>query len=214
MQLENVYPYLIHIGALVYVCCFLFRDQLYLRFFAVIGDIIYTLFYYGTVKDPFWACIYSVLNMGVNIVMMYLIVNDRREGTLDDRDMQLYQSFAGMTPGDFRRLKALGKWQTAETDTLLTTEAVKPDQLHYIVSGEVNINKSGRVIPIAGKHFIGEIAYLQNVPASATVTAKPGCTYISWNHNDLAKVTTKHDGLKVSLGALLGADLAMKVARA
>lgn len=214
MQLENVYPYLIHIGALVYVCCFLFRDQLYLRFFAVIGDIIYTLFYYGTVKDPFWACIYSVINMSVNIVMMYLIVNDRRAGTLDDRDMQLYQSFAGMTPGDFRRLKALGKWQTAEADTVLTTEAEKPDHLHYIVSGDIDISKTGRKIPVEGKLFIGEIAYLKNTAASATVTARPGCTYVSWSHTDLARLTKKHDGLKQSLGSLLSADLAMKVARA
>jgi Cyclic nucleotide-binding domain len=214
MPLENIYPYLIHIGALVYVCCFLFRDQLYLRFFAVIGDIIYTLFYYGTVQDPFWAVIYSIMNMCVNIVMMYLIVRDRSEGTLNDRDMQLYQSFAGMAPGDFRRLKALGKWNTATADTVLTTEAERPERLYYIVSGDVDITKSGRKIPVEGKLFIGEIAYLQKIPASATVIAKPGCTYVSWTHDDLAKVTTKHEGLKQSLGNLLSTDLAMKVARA
>jgi hypothetical protein len=211
---DNFYPYLIHIGALVYVCCFLFRDQLYLRFFAVIGDIIYTLFYYGTVQDPFWACIYSVMNMMVNVVMMWLIVNDRREGVLNDRDLQLYQSFTGMSPGDFRRLKALGKWTTASEATPLTSEGQPVSELHYILDGQVDISKAGRNIPIAGKHFIGEIAYLQKVPASATVTAKPGCTYISWTHEDLSKVTSKYDGLKQSFGSLLSADLASKVARA
>jgi hypothetical protein len=214
MHFEQFLPYLIHVGALVYVCCFLFRDQLYLRFFAVVGDFIYTLFYYGTVKDPFWAVIYSLMNMGVNIVMMYLIVKDRREGTLDDRDLQLYQSFAGMAPGDFRRLKARGQWNTANEDTVLTTEGQHLQRLHYVVSGDVEITKSGRNIPVSGKLFIGEIAYLQRVPASATVVAKPGCTYISWSHDDLAKLTTKHEGLKQSLGNLLSADLAMKVARA
>jgi hypothetical protein len=214
MQLDQFYPYLIHIGALVYVCCFLFRDQLYLRFFAIIGDAIYTLFYYGTVKDPFWACIYSLINMVVNLVMMSLILRDRRESMLDDRDMQLYQSFSGMSPGDFRRLRALGSWTTASEDTLLTTESQTLDRLYYILSGPVEITKAGRNIPISGKHFIGEIAYPQRVPASATVVAKPGCVYISWTHASLASVTGKHDGLKQSLSSLLSADLAMKVARA
>jgi hypothetical protein len=214
MPFEEFLPYLIHAGALVYVCCFLFRDQLYLRFFAIIGDLLYTLFYYGTVKDPFWAVIYSIMNMMVNIVMMYLIVRDRRETSLDDRDMQLFQSFAGMAPGDFRRLRALGKWTEAQVDTNLTTEGERLNQLYYILSGNVEISKSGRSIPISGKHFIGEIAYLQRTPASATVVAKPGCTYISWSHADLAKVSEKHDGLKLSLGALLSTDLAQKVARA
>jgi hypothetical protein len=214
MPFEQYLPYLIHVGALVYVCCFLFRDQLYLRFFAIIGDLIYTLFYYGTVKDPFFAVIYSLMNMMVNIVMMYLIINDRREGTLDDKAMQLYQSFTGMMPGDFRRLLKVGTWHTADADVALTSENQPVDKLYYILSGDVSINKAGREIPISGKHFIGEIAYLQKTPASATVIAKPGCTYMSWTHQDLLKVSEKNDGLKSSLGTLLSADLARKVARA
>jgi hypothetical protein len=214
MPFEQYLPYLIHVGALVYVCCFLFRDQLYLRFFAIIGDLIYTLFYYGTVKDPFFAVIYSLMNMMVNIVMMYLIINDRREGALDDKAMQLYQSFAGMMPGDFRRLLKIGTWHTAEANAVLTTENQSVDRLYFITSGDVEIKKGERVIPISGKHFIGEIAYVQKTAASATVIAKPGCTYISWSHDDLKKVSEKSEGLKLSLGSLLSADLAQKVARA
>jgi hypothetical protein len=214
MQPDQVYPYLIHAGALVYLCCFLFRDQLYLRFFAIVGDALYTAFYYGTIEEPFWACIYSLLNMLVNMVMMYIILNDRRQSALDDRDMQLFQSFTGMTPGDFRRLRTLGTWSVAGQNTRMTTEAEPLDRLYYILSGEVEITKGDRKIPIEGKHFIGEIAFLNKVPASASVVAKPGCTYISWTHADLAKATEKHDGLKASLGTLLSTDLALKVARA
>jgi hypothetical protein len=45
MGLNWVVPNLIHIGALCYLVCFLFRDQLWLRIFAVLGDLVYTGFY-------------------------------------------------------------------------------------------------------------------------------------------------------------------------
>jgi hypothetical protein len=214
MTMQDVLPQLVHVGAILYIVCFLFRDQIYLRLFAVLGDLVYAFFYYGTVADPFWAMIYSLISMAINIVMMILIWRDRSTTTLSDRDMQLYQSFTGMSPGDFRRLLKLGKWQTADKPALLTEAGQPVSLLHYIVSGEVDIDKAGRSIPISGKHFIGEIAYLQKMPATATVTAKPGCTFVSWSHDDLAKVTSKSDGLRQSLNGILSNDLASKVARA
>lgn len=210
---EDVYPLLIHLGALLYVVCFLFRDQLYLRLLAVASDLVYCIFYYGTVEDPFWAIIYNLMAISVNAVMVWIIWRDRKSTLMSDRDMQLYQAFTGMTPGDFRRLLKLGQWNTAAEDVTLTTEAQPVDRLYYIFSGKVEIRKGDRLIPIDGKHFIGEIAYLQRTPASATVTAKPGCTYVTWTQADLDRAADKHEGLKLSLSALMSADLAMKVAR-
>ncbi len=60
--------------------------------------------------------------------------------------------------------------------------------------------------------FIGEVAYLKKTPASATVVAKAGSHYISWSHDELRKIVTRHDTLRQSLGNLLSADLALKVA--
>jgi hypothetical protein len=214
MQANEIFPLMIHLGALLYVVCFLFRDQLYLRLLAVASDLVYCIFYYGTVEDPFWAIIYNLMAMTVNIAMILIIIKDRKLTTMSDQDMELFRAFSGISPGDFRRLRKHGTWHLAEEDTVLTTENKPLTELYYVLSGQVEIKKSDREIPISGKHFIGEIAYLQKTPASATVIAKPGCNYISWTHEDLSKLSDKHDGLAQNLAALMSADLAMKVSRA
>lgn len=206
-------PLLIHIGAVCYLVCFLFRDQLWLRIFAVLGDIVYTAFYFTAADVPLWsAIIYSSLNVVINLFMIAYILNDRRMTTLADNDLRLYQKFQGMAPGDFRRLCKIGSWQKAEGDQVLTTEGSHLQQLYYIVEGEIEVKKGERIIPVKSGVFIGEVAYLKKTPASATVIAKAGSHYIAWSHDELKKIVARHESLKLSLGNLLSADLAMKVA--
>jgi hypothetical protein len=208
-----IIPWLIHIGAICYLVCFLFRDQLWLRIFAVVGDFIYTAFYFTVADVPLWsAIIYSVLNMLINLVMIGYILNDRRMTLLADNDLRLYQNFRGMTPGDFRRLCKIGNWQKAESDQTLTTEGAALQTLYYVVEGELEVKKGERLIPVKSGLFIGEVAYLKNTPASATVVAKAGAHFISWTHADLKKIVTRHESLKQSLGSLMSSDLALKVA--
>jgi Cyclic nucleotide-binding domain len=210
---EWLIPLLIHIGAVCYLVCFLFRDQLWLRIFAVLGDIVYTAFYFTAADVPLWtAIIYSSLNVTINFVMIGLILNDRRMTNLADNDLRLYQKFHGMTPGDFRRLCKIGTWRKAKDDHTLTTEGSALQRLYYVVEGEVEVKKGERVIPVKSGIFIGEVAYLKNTPASATVVAKAGAHYISWSHDELKKIVTRHESLKQSLATLLSADLAVKVA--
>jgi Cyclic nucleotide-binding domain len=210
---EWLIPMLIHIGALCYLVSFLFRDQLWLRIFAVLGDIVYTAFYFTAADVPLWsAIVYSSLNVVINIVMIGYILNDRRMTTLADNDLRLYQKFQGMTPGDFRRLCKIGTWRKAEDDHVLTTEGSALQQLYYVVEGDVEVKKGERVIPVNSGIFIGEVAYLKNTPASATVVAKAGAHYISWSHDELKKIVTRHESLRQSLSNLLSADLALKVA--
>jgi hypothetical protein len=208
-----IVPLLIHIGAFCYLVCFLFRDQLWLRIFAVAGDIVYTAFYFTAADMPLWsAIIYSTLNVVINLIMIGFILNDRRMTSLADNDLRLYQKFQGMTPGDFRRLSKIGTWQKAEADETLTTEGASLRQLYYVVEGDIEVRKGDRRFPVKSGIFIGEVAYLKGTPASATVVAKAGAHYMSWSHEDLRKTMTRHDSLRQSLAALLSTDMALKVA--
>jgi len=207
-------PNLVHIGAILYLVCFLFRNQLMLRSFAILADLAYTGYYWAATDQPLYAAMaYSSLNMVINLFMISRILNDKRPSYLTDNELKLYQGFAGMSPGDFRKLSRLGVWNKADETVTLTMEGQPVGHLHYILDGEVEITKSGKPIDVSPRVFIGEIAYLRGTPASATVLAKPGTTYISWPHGALQKITAQHDGLKQSLTSLLSTDLAAKVAR-
>jgi hypothetical protein len=205
---------LAHVGAILYLICFTFRNQLLLRSFAILGEVCLMAYYITATSEPLWTLMfYSAMNMLINLVMIGLILRDQRHSTMSDNDMKLYQGFGTMTPGDFRRLTRIGSWNKASEATVLTKEGEPVKALHYILDGGVAVIKAGREIPVDPRMFVGEIAYLKNTPASATVTVAPGTTFITWPYEALNKLTEKNPDLKQSLMGLLGSDLALKVAR-
>jgi Cyclic nucleotide-binding domain len=211
---QDFFQNLIHVGALFYLVCFLFRNQILLRCFAILGDMAYTAYYFGAADQPLWnAMFWSGTNIMINIFMILLIWNDGRARSLTDNELKLYRSMNALTPGEFRKLTAIGKWRTATEDIALTKEGENLSELYYILEGEVDIEKSGRKIEVKPELFIGEIAYLLKKPATATVTLKKGSLYIAWPHATLTKTFAKQESLKNALSTLLSADLATKVAR-
>jgi hypothetical protein len=212
--IESVAQHLIHVGAILYLICFLFRDQIALRMFALAGDVAYTAYYYTAASQPLWEAIFWIIpNMGINIVMIALILRDRRMTMLSDDEMSLYQNLRGINPGQFRRLIKTGHWQRISETTTLTEEGQQLDKLHYVLHGDVEVDKAGRKIKVDPAVFIGELAFLRKKPATATVKVAPGAVVVSWPHAALAAITAKDEGLNNALALLLNADLAEKVAR-
>jgi Popeye protein conserved region len=206
---------LIHLGAMLYLVCFLFRNQIGLRIFAIAGDLAYTGYYYTVAEKPLWdAMFWSSANIVINLLMISFVLRDQRMQNLSDDELKLYAKFNSLSPGEFRKLLTMGKWNKAENWTTLTVEGQSVSHLHYILEGNVDIDKSGRKIAVEPGLFIGEIAYLKQRPASATVKAAPGTLYMSWTHDALTTAKLKYEGLSAAIDRLINADLAEKVARA
>jgi hypothetical protein len=211
---DSMFQHLVHVGALLYLICFLFRDQVALRTFAIAGDAAYTA-YYTVAERPLWeAMVWTCLNIVINLVMITILLRDKRMTALSDDEMSLFQNLKGLNPGQFRRLMKLGQWQRLEEPQQLTHEGAALDRLYYVLQGNVEVDKGGRNIRVEPAVFIGELAYLRKKPATATVTAGAGALVVSWSHADLARMTAKDEGLNFALATLLNADLAEKVARA
>ena len=64
------------------------------------------------------------------------------------------------------------------------------------------------------KIFIGEIAFLRDKAASATVMTEAKSLYVSWNQSALRSLLKKNEDLKNAMSSLLSTDMADKVARA
>ena len=95
----------------------------------------------------------------------------------------------------------------------MTKEGEAVERLFYVLQGDSEVSKAGRSFKVDSGLFIGELAYLRNKPATATVTAAPGTVVVSWSQADLQRVTAKDQELSHALSVLLSADLAEKVAR-
>jgi CRP-like cAMP-binding protein len=199
---------------MLYLVCFLFRDQILLRSFAIAGDFAYMAYYFTIADQPLWGAIFwNIPNIGINLAMIGLIMRDSRTSNLNDEELLLYRKLDTMTPGDFRKLMKWGKWHTATSDTVLCREGETLQQLHYVLQGPIEVDKSGRKIPVADGMFIGEIAFLKRRPATATVKVASGARFVTWQHDDLEKAQSRSDTFRNAIGAMLNADLVEKVAR-
>lgn len=64
---ENI----VHVGAMLYLAGFLFRNQLILRGLIVAGDLVYILYFYFAPDIPLWGGIFwSILFTVVNLAMI------------------------------------------------------------------------------------------------------------------------------------------------
>jgi hypothetical protein len=206
-------PYLVHVAAVFTLLCYLFRDQIKLRIFAAIGDALLVAYYYFGLEQPLWnPLIWSVLNVLINVFMIAVILRDQREHEMTDEELTLFRHLDLLTPGQFRKLVSKGVWHRAETTQTLTTEGQDLSTLHYVLDGAIVIEKSGRNFPIEAKQFIGELSYLRKKPATATVKVSSNAHYISWPHGDLEELMRRNEDLRNVMNALLGRDVAEKIA--
>jgi Cyclic nucleotide-binding domain len=204
---------LVHVAAIFTLVCFMFRDQIKLRAFAALGDGLLSAYYYLAFPEPLWNPMYwSIANVAINVGMIVILLREHRMSLLSDNEMTLFRCLETLTPGQFRKLLKIATWHDVEDPVQLTTEGEVPDRLYYILSGNVLIGKQGRVLEREPKLFIGEIAFLRDKTATATVTTAANSLYVSWEQAELRALLRKNEDLKNAMGALLSTDMADKVA--
>ena len=208
---ENI----VHLGAFLYLAGFLCRDQLLLRGFIVAGDILYILYFYFAPASPLWGGIFwSVVFTLANLAMIGRILSDRSAYGMTEDDRRLHGLLDTLTPGEFRRLMRAGHWNKAEADVAITLEGQPLHRLAYVIDGTVTVEKAGHAFTITSPTFIGEVAFLIDRPASATVTLSAGARYVTWDMKRLRQVLLRSPALRIGLGAAFNRDMAAKVARA
>lgn len=206
---------IIHIAAAIFLSGFLFRDQIILRSLVIVGNCVYVLYYYVVVDHPLWGGIFwSVVGILINGVMIGRIMADRSAAGLAAHERALHAQIGTLTPGEFRRLMKLAAWREAAADTAMTAEGQPLPALTFLIEGQMTVEKAGHPPRIVnGPAFIGEVAFVTDHPASATVTVHAGARYISWEMADLRGLLLRVPAIRIGLGAAFNRDMAEKVAR-
>jgi hypothetical protein len=206
---------LVHLGAITQIAGFLFRDQLALRWMLLAGNGLYGAYYLLHPATPLWdALAWSVVVVAVNLTMIVVIARSRRQTPLTDDALRLSGAFDRIEPGDFRRLLAVAQTRDVATEHVLTQRGVRPDKLYYVVSGAVDVaRRDGRVAVAGGGCFIGEIAFILNGPATATVTVEAGARYYAWDVEVLRALAARREGVAQCLQRAFNRDLAAKMTR-
>ena len=93
----------------------------------------------------------------------------------------------------------------------ILTEGEVPANLYYVEGKGFELRKGEFLAKVDSPAFAGEIAFLNGVAASATVTLPPGTDYVVWSVADLRKVSRRNRALGNALIARFSLDLAQKV---
>jgi hypothetical protein len=211
---SDLIPYLATLAALLMLVGFTFRNQLWLRSFAIAGNLAFILYYFLITSEPLWTAIASALAIiAVNIWMMWKILKDKRSFRLNAEEMMLYARLPGLSPGQFKQLLGVAQWHQPEDPMPLTEEGRQPDALYYMLEGQVSVNKQGKRFVVGPHAFIGELAFLRGKPATASTLAQPGSLIVSWKQDSLRALMSSNDGIRTAMQNLLSADMAEKIAR-
>ncbi len=156
---------IVHVGAMLYLAGFLFRNQLILRTLIIVGDIVYLLYFYFAPDVPLWGGIFwSAMFMLVNAAMVAAILSDRMHFRLSRTEKRLFDLLKELSPGQFRKLLTLAREQTAVSHLAITVEDKPLDELYFVLERPVEIEKKGKRAVIPSDTFIGEIAFLLSSP--------------------------------------------------
>jgi hypothetical protein len=212
MTAETVFVVLFHISNLMAFLAFLLRDQLQLRLLMAVSLALQALYYYaipaGPLFDPlFW----KVVSFIANIAMIILVFGGRLDFGIPQDLRSLFERISVLTPGQFRKL-IKPSMRTSNSGEPLLVEGQHPEKLHYLLKGVAQISKGSSTSALQSGVFLGEVAFLNNTPASATVTLLPGAECVSWDAASLKAIMQRDKSIDIAMRGVFNHDLAAKVA--
>lgn len=205
---------LVQFAFLFYSLGFLARDELWLRCLLLTGTSFYLLYYYNIDEAPLWDAIFTSGILGlINLSMIIILIFERTTFAMDEQTAKTYQSFDTLSPGQFRNVMKFATTSVATKDTKLSIQGQDIEQLYLITDGEARVAKETGNSVLPAPFFIGEIGFLLDGKASASVSALTGSSYACWQTADLRKLMDSSPAIRNAMIALFSRDLAEKLGR-
>jgi hypothetical protein len=120
--------------------------------------------------------------------------------------------FTGLDDAQIARLLVAGRFNDIAKGTTLTEENKPLERLFFICAGHVNVTVAGREVAHLEKgNFVGEIAFLTEKPATATVVAEDSVRALVFERAELNQFFRNEAEVAGLIYQLLGRELANKL---
>jgi len=159
-----------HASYILLILSSLMRRMFLLRAFFIassIAGIAYSLYWLGDFVGVFW----ETLLLLVNVTQLALLASKDARARFTEEEAEFVESWlSGGTPSSRRALLNMGRWETLEAGSQLTTRGERPHDLVFLSRGEADVSIAGLALArISEGHFIGEMSLLGDELASADV---------------------------------------------
>lgn len=202
-----------HLSYLTFAVSYYLTNIFWLRVTAVAGIILELVYFYLADASLYAGIGWGFIFIAINLYQLVRLIQLRRSLRLPPADAPfLRAALQGLDDSQIAQLLSAGKWLDVRPGDTLTRQGESVTSLFFICSGRASVLIEQRTVAQLKKgSFAGEIAYLTQNPASATVTIdEPGRVLVL--SNELIQQVSKADAkIAASIYQLLGRDLATKV---
>ncbi len=210
----SIYDFLGHVGFGLIAVSFLVKDIVWLRLLAIVANGTIATFSYVVPQKPLWVVIgWSLVFVVINIVQIVLLYRERQGVAFNEEEEELHKTlFSSFSPLEFFKLLRAGQWKTAEPGQVLLEAGERVTHLLFLYNGSTTITKDGEIIAHAKDGaFIGEMGYMTDRPASATVTTATTTSYLEWPVSQLKALLVRNPSMTAALQTVFNQDLIRKL---
>jgi hypothetical protein len=196
------------VGYSIFLLALLVRDVLWLRIILTVASLCFVAFAWviGAVGMQLWNVAFTT----INIVHVLIILRERSHLHLTaDLRLAYNDCFWHMTRREFVRLWTAGRPLRLD-ETKVCVQGVAPTELVYLLDGVARVERDGRHVVTLGKfNFIGEMSFLTESAASATVIVS-GRAH-GWTREQIAQLQQRSPILVDKLKISIGVDMSQKL---
>lgn len=203
-----------HFTYFLLVLSMMMRRISWLRGLAIASGLTKIFYRAVLVPDPvsvFWEAMFVLVNVGQLLLIWYY----QKYHRFQEHEKLFVQSLPpNIERRSMRRLLKIATTKTFEDGATLTVEGEKVNELLYIASGVVTIERGGVVVAACGPgDYVGEMSFLTGKMATATARVARPVTVLAFNQQQLRLAAEGDTGIRRILETSLNQNLVGKLVR-
>ena len=202
-----------HLSYVLIAVSYWLTDMFWLRVVAVFGLSLEIVYFWLSGGDLRTGIGWDLIFISINLYQIYRLVKDRLSLRLPEPDRVLLRSvLAGLDDAQIARLLVAGEFCDIADGMTLAQENQPLEKIFFICSGRVRVTIGNREVShLERGNFVGEVAFLTERPATATVIAEGAVRAFVFERGKLTQFFRQEAEVAGLIYQLLGRELAHKI---
>jgi hypothetical protein len=212
----NYFIFFGHAASILTMAAYLLKDILWLRVLTIFSCFTGIVFNYFVPSEPLWTVIYwNIVFAIINIVHIAILIKERTGVHFSEEEQGLHETlFKNFAPFEFMKLMRVGQWLVAKPGDVLAVEQKPIDAVMLIYNGLAGVERNGKeVARLKDGNFIGEVSFITEGTATATVRALEPTRYVAWPKAAVRSLLNRNPSMRFAMQSVLSTDLSKKLAR-
>ena len=193
---------------------FLVKDIFWLRILSILASLFSVFYNYTIPTEPMWLAInWNFIFVGVNLYHIGIILYEKREVKMDEKDEELYQTlFKEMSPVEYLKISRAAKWETLKPGKRIITQGMPVPDLYLIYNGTVDVTiDNEHIAQLKDGEFVGEMSFLTEKVATATCKVKYEAQCLVWKQREFKELLKRNPSLYFTIQSVLSAQVSDKL---